>query len=956
MTLEDFFTLTEMNNGLTAPSRVRELMAVMEKERDCIVKNAADSTRQWSAVARAIAATENNDCLDLFLHLDGLHFISKWLKDAQKFGDDKVDSFVEELITHLLQAVEKLDLDYEKLVASEIWTTVQNLFLHNSSKVQEKARAMFESWKSKTDSNPSILDVDKSGAVTVDEAGKSADTDRGIRHSETSPCNGSVSRETSVNTKDHVFTKDDPVLSTTSDAIHPDQVESGNNLDKIGDERSLFHVGSPSVLKPTMEPPPCLSVGTTSESRIPAVPRQDTLEESSKYSTQSLKSESLSGKLGVLEETKMSKGRSTNSSSDDFEEMKAVTELSSQRNSTAGDKSSCDEVLSCIDSRTTDSGGKGVKDEVCGSNQYRNSREFIAKERGDFSHYMLPRSSSNEKSWGHKDLRASPSGIEDEGKTNAFNLHGSDRANNYTFHKKLMDSGPDRAGSKKSDVEIDYGLVDPLEVARQVAMEVEREYVDYREPSCSSSEKLPESNTRPPNSSDSVSQSRSGGGSPMKVGNEPNSPEESSPTQEASATSSEDLDAEQADATQDMATSQVTEVAQEAADEEKGLCNLDLNQEVTLEDSDRPRNQFSAPVSIVSASRAAAVPAQPSAPLQFEGNLGWKGSAVTSAFRPAGGSSSSSKQRQGFLDFDLNVAENIDPKTGESSAETSSRKSEHLALDLNHTSDDSGSTLDWRIGQFLPQHHNHPLLSSKQPIRNIDLNDQPSYHNDSSANTYLSPVSRNFNVSRGANSDETVISIMGTRVEVNRKDFISQTPPLPNGRTPELAFDVNLRGAGNFLGIGSALPYTHSSMYGYNNIAPGPSMPFSSIYGSGGPIPYMVDSRGQHVIPQIVGSAPAAFSQPPFVLNMNSSTPSNGAGPSRSSFDLNSGMLMESGSKDPSGFGLFLNSAQVRSVDEQLRPHPQPILTSVIGGKRKEPENGWENYPFKHYTPPWKQI
>lgn len=835
-------------------------MAIVEKERDCIVKNAADSTRQWSAVARALAATENKDCHDLFLQLDGLHFISKWLKDAQKFGNDKADSFVEESIIHLLQAIEKLDLDYEKLVASEIWTNVQNLFEHNSSKVQEKARLLFESCKSKKDTNPSILNVDKAGAE-----GKSADSDKGI--------NGSVSHETSVNTKDHVFTKDDPVLSTTSDAIQPDQVDSANNLDKIVN---------------SVEPPPCLSVSTTSE---PAVPRQDTLE------THTV--ESVPDKLGEHEESKMSKGRSGNSSSDDFEEMKAVT------NSTAGDKSSCDEVLSCIDSKTTDSDGKGVKDEGCGSNQYRS---------GDFSHYM--------KSWEHRGIGASLSGIEDDGKTNAFSLHGSNnrRVNSYTFHKKLMDSsGPDRAG-KKSDVEID-----PLEVARQVAIEVEREVVDYREPSYSSSEKPREGNAQQPNSPDSV-------GPPTEVENEPNSPEESSQTHEESSTSSEeDLDAELADA----------ELAQ---NEEKGLCNLDLNEEVMLEDSDRPQNYFSAPVSIVSASRAAAVPALPSAPLQFEGNLGWKGSAVTSAFRPA------SKQRSGFLDFDLNVAESVvDHRTGESSAETSSRKSDHLALDLNHTSDDNGSVLDWKIGQFFTQHHNQPdsSLSSKQPIRNIDLNDQPSYHNDSSANTYLSPVSRNFNISGNASSDETVISIMGTRVEVNRKDFISQTP---NGRTPELAFDINLGRAGNFLGI----PYGHSSMYGYNNIAPGPSMPFSSIYGPGGPaghIPYMVDSRGQHVIPQIVGSAPAAFSQPPFVLNMNTSAPSNGAGPSGSSFDLNSGMLMESGSKDPSGFGLFLNSAQVRSVDEQLRLNPQSTL-----GKRKEPENGWEHYPFKHYTPPWKQI
>ena len=71
MTLEDFFTLTEMKDGLTAPSRVQELVSVMQKEKDSEVKNAADATRQWASVASTIAATENKDCLDLFIQLDG---------------------------------------------------------------------------------------------------------------------------------------------------------------------------------------------------------------------------------------------------------------------------------------------------------------------------------------------------------------------------------------------------------------------------------------------------------------------------------------------------------------------------------------------------------------------------------------------------------------------------------------------------------------------------------------------------------------------------------------------------------------------------------------------------------------------------------------------------------------------------------------------------------------------
>lgn len=161
-------------------------------------------------------------------------------------------------------------MDYEKLVASEIWTTIQNLLIHISSKVQDKARALFESWKTKRDSNASISDVDKPGAFIVNEAGKSPDIQRESRSSESSLGDASISQETSVNTKGHELTRDDPVLSTSSDAVHPDQVESANNLEKIlnppiGDERPLDHDSSPSLPKPTMEPLLRHSVGATFE-------------------------------------------------------------------------------------------------------------------------------------------------------------------------------------------------------------------------------------------------------------------------------------------------------------------------------------------------------------------------------------------------------------------------------------------------------------------------------------------------------------------------------------------------------------------------------------------------------------------------------------------------------------------------------------------------------------------
>lgn len=67
MAIEDFFTLTEMKDGLTAPARVKELINVLQKDKHKTIKNVGYSTRQWSSVGSTIAATENKDCLAIFL-------------------------------------------------------------------------------------------------------------------------------------------------------------------------------------------------------------------------------------------------------------------------------------------------------------------------------------------------------------------------------------------------------------------------------------------------------------------------------------------------------------------------------------------------------------------------------------------------------------------------------------------------------------------------------------------------------------------------------------------------------------------------------------------------------------------------------------------------------------------------------------------------------------------------
>ncbi|XP_051124053.1 uncharacterized protein LOC127246625 [Andrographis paniculata] len=932
MTLEDFFTKTEMNNGLTAPSRVRELIAVMQKEKGPIVNNSAESSRKWSAVAGAIAATENKECLDLFIQLDGLRFISEWMKDAQKFCNE-IDGFAEDTVANLLRALEKPHLEYDKVVASEIWATVQDLRVHSSLKVRNEAQALFEIWTMNRDCAASISDVENSRSITDDEAAKSTDPVKGVTHMETTVGSDASSKETSKE-KSRKMTGDREILSKNCDAVHTSQLGSAQNSETLLDsavmKQASDEIGSPPLPRSSVEPY-CHHVGTAIEPCSPAVSKLalDTLtgtnqSKSPSYEERFPKTGKSPPKSSLVEESKPAEDKNS-TSSEVFSEMQLAADASPLKTSVAEEQSSCNVQLS----HTEDLGTSGSKDD----------------------------------------------------KTSTPDPKKSDLVGHYDLSINKMSKKPDRA-AEKSSLEIDYGIIDPLEFARQVAIEVKRDIVDCGEQSGGSSEKIPENNVEQPENPDYMSGkqlSHASEGSREQEASDPDLFAGSSSMHQNSASSLENVSSQQTNNRIDMVNSEIGDSVQAEANPVKGPHDFDLNEKFPSEDADHPGSEHLVSISTVTSSTAAP-PAPPSASLQFEGNLGWKGSAATSAFRQAsprqmlendaGPSSqragSSSSKQQVCLEIDLNADEGAGAgeggPSGESSVEMKRRRSEHLELDLNCASDDGGTPSDWQIQQLFPHgNHSNSSSSSKQPARNINLNDQPSFPNNSSDNCHLSIASQN-----QIKSGDSVISIMGTRVEVNRKDFVSPTPSISNGRTSELTFDANLGSTGGgFLGIGSPIPYTHSPLYGGNNMAPTPVMPYSSpIYGSAAPFlpPYMVDSRGAPVIPQLVGSAsamPAGFSQPPFVVNMNgfAPPPNGGIRPLQSSFDVNSGMLLESGgSKDPPGFGLFLNSTQVQSVDERLRSYSQPTVNPALGGKRKEPENGWENYPFRPYMPPWRNT
>ncbi|KAL6216269.1 hypothetical protein ACLB2K_009492 [Fragaria x ananassa] len=1034
-----------MKDGLTAPSRVEELVMLMRSEKDSSVNNAGEATRQWVAVASTIAATENKDCLDLFIQLDGVLFVDKWLKDAQSLVNDTNESFVEDSITALLRALEKLQIDNKRSISTGIWSTVERLLGHKSLKVQDLARLLFDSWKQDGDAvdavdhdieNTGVLCGDGSSELSVQESKPSAliisssevvstseNHPSGTAQVETLPLSSSEgvqpeSADVQISTcnkqspahklseiEDNKDSSPDPLGSVILEAIQPSPIKDESSVCSLG-ENAL--IGSSNLPVAKMS-----SADLSDDPKLNEVPRNEEQKHTVDGSPKNLGVTDISSVSGPPLESGVVCSETDAATAQVF-----VNDL--QKNADAKEDGFCQKLdpLSgdgqykiCIsdpqvvrdDTKVVVDGTTVVSDDTTAVMDDTRSVDHCNTAVRDSDCSNLPQESSGNGSLSGKvediettsrmdDLGAVD---EDEGQASDEGQE-SDEGDELTvasvFPSKVV--FPSNIFEKRrSDIDVEYGMVDALEVARQVAQEVEREVVDYREPYCSSSSgKLSGGGLRQPGSPDSINEKQDPltEVAPKDVPVEQVHSVEANPEKDVVESEHQEMVPEHS--IHDMESSQVTETAQEPeVNSEKGLCGFDLNEEVSSDEMDCSTNPVSAPIPFSRPPPAADLPV---APLQFEGAIGLKGSLGNSAFRrasprrfleseknlSAGATTDSSKQRSDYQCLDLNVALGGDDlekqiplssglPSGESSGEVSQSRLGRPNLDLNRI-DDDGDVLPLNLrveGQFLynrnPRRSPSPASSSSsmQPLmRNFDLNDRPFFLNDSIDQGHgKSPQSA---AAYRGQLDGSVICIMGTRVEIKRNDA-PQTLSLSNGKgIIETAGDPNLARAGSLLELGSRVSYTNSPIFGYNGLAAGPTMSFSStMYGPGGAIPYMVDSRGSPVpvVPQVMGSAsavPPPFSQSPFLMNMNGMQPAlNGAGPSRPSFDLNSGFMVESGNRDSGLRHLFIHG-QGGSMDEHLRNSLQPPSSSNVSGKRKEPEGGWEPYPFsyRHQQPPWR--
>lgn len=391
---------------------------------------------------------------------------------------------------------------------------------------------------------------------------------------------------------------------------------------------------------------------------------------------------------------------------------------------------------------------------------------------------------------------------------------------------------------------------------------------------------------------------------------------------------------------------------------------FDLNEDILADEVEYPKQlvnetssscyvvNVSAPIPVVAKSR---VPlCLPMPPLQFEGQLCWKGSAATSAFRPASVSHSpnkrkalsnsddnhSSRHSQGLKGFDLNVA------AEESSLEVSPKRAERPNLDLNCLSEDDHCEAS-------------PLVSlPRNSIRDIDLN-----HNQWFEDTCedAQDSGQGSQLLRGSAMDPAV-SCTGNvrqpgasvakpaqpayRADLSSKQGFSHGP----AQTFLVAAPGVIPGMENMRTLLPSHPnmsYTPLSAQSLAHPFPynkgfyfDPTNPLATICHTG-VVPCMTDPHGTAVIPHaLVSSTPPAFPMAPHLVNV-----AGGPGPCdvaiiRHSLDLNGGVGSENGSRGGNAAQLFVPVGN-SLVQEQMKSFQQFALPATPI-KRREPDGGWD--------------
>ncbi|XP_071696257.1 uncharacterized protein [Rutidosis leptorrhynchoides] len=363
--------------------------------------------------------------------------------------------------------------------------------------------------------------------------------------------------------------------------------------------------------------------------------------------------------------------------------------------------------------------------------------------------------------------------------------------------------------------------------------------------------------------------------------------------------------------------------------------------------------------------------------LRGKTEIGWKGSAATSAFRPAEPRKSdvpvsvpvpdscTSKQARPLLDFDLNVGvvedtvQNITPSTRFEAVGHTGR----LNLDLNACEDADISSSRPSI----------PLLSGRpNSSMDFDLNNGPGMEEIGGESVSFSKNSMPFmsnipNVRMNSNMDMVNFSTWYPPNNTYPAITIPSVLPGPSQRmfTPVTASTSSHNPEifrGPVLSSSPAVPFQYSSFPFETNFSmPSVSNTFSSVSTAyvdtslpGGPLCFPTLPPSQ--TPQLVGPN-GAVSMPyrPYFMSLPGG--SSNVGPDGRKWPSH-GLDLNAGTNDnklPSGFRPIPIGGSQSLADEQLKMFQQQMTSASSGiSKRKEPDGGWDGDRLSYKHPSWQ--
>ncbi|CAM6005174.1 unnamed protein product, partial [Sphagnum balticum] len=165
---DEIANILDKDGGLLNVGVVERLVQLMPNDpQDDVVSKVADVLARRSMLAGVIAATENAECLNQFVHLGGLRSLDDWLQEAQKGkvgegvgeggGSPKeCDKGVEDLLLALLQALDGLPVDLKALKTCSVGKSVNHLRSHKNPEIQKRARKLVDVWKKRVDAEMKV--------------------------------------------------------------------------------------------------------------------------------------------------------------------------------------------------------------------------------------------------------------------------------------------------------------------------------------------------------------------------------------------------------------------------------------------------------------------------------------------------------------------------------------------------------------------------------------------------------------------------------------------------------------------------------------------------------------------------------------------------------------------------------------------------------------------------------